>query len=960
VTNSHPTDGTERYLSYYRNIQWFIENVLASETTSMNDYVTGRQKLNFHDSYLGRSHLNVEDPLEMGGISYETALYSRVTSEVPCRLLVLIGGLGSGKTTAVRYLMNAIDESRESLSSTFACSCQPCRRKPIYVNCIDIQRDTKPDVIYRKVLQGIRFEIYNAMIDGFLAVNGIARTAIDSADRVTLRRLLITNDLSAWADLEHPGSFPHALRTEDCDIQGTLLSRSIGLAALKELISQYRTPTRLFEAKLVELIRDPDDALHLTSMIIGMYLDSCNPLSPNNLIVVDNIDQVPTEYIERVAAYLGELSDRNGSLRLLVPMRPSSITRSGFVKAPRYLAHYGPNCFEMLSHRINKYVLSKSRQALSQASPTDHTTPFVKQPMTDELDVFISTTYLYSSVLAAGQRQGDKAVRPAQPVFPVGMHDDHRFARAIKLSSGVARHFAETLGAVVGTCARYATEQILRYYEHIYSSPGLLASVASAAYGARTTIRLPYGPTISSLLGRAEGDSGRNGLANLYRATEYTGAGDWPTLAKIRILRYLKANGSSTITDVIAVVGQSGIPAEIAVAALNYLHRKERLLVWFSRNSDLSVADVDLKEEVVISEHGEQYLDHVVGDFEYIWFSAAQIPPLLSGDPPIGFHARLQEYSRLMSRIAATEWKQLSFQRAAANSLWDEGSAGRAGELITLSLLYQSLARAFTSAWLGVFRINRPARGVRVFKDEIEETIASLCDAVVLNQARFRCAFGDAFYLTAEAASISSVRPHLAGVLSTPLLSERCQMAVQALFWSWDENPDVSLRFVSEMSASEPPADLITSISKYLRGVIPGITAIISALDKVEGGKILLWSVLERRRGLAELLERRLPTFTIVKRHLTLLQLDLQVAEEAARAIAATGTESAAWLRNELTWVRNSVAVLDENRFETIPFCKSIEMSDKKRRSNNVLGMFAEVAQRVGVSNVSHLDQTWL
>lgn len=961
MTNSQPFSGSQRFQAYYRNVHWFIENVLAAETTDMDNYVPGRWKLDPKNSYLGRAHLNLEDPLSTGGASYEAELYARVTSDGPSGLIFLIGGLGSGKTTAVQYLRKMIAGQRAELQKRFTCGCSPCWREPIYLDCIEIRRDAKPDGIYRKVLQGMRFGIYNALIDGLLKSNDLDVKAADTADRITLRQLLIANDVAAWADLEHPGSFPHALRSGECDIGASLLTTKFDLGTLKDLVKNYRKAAHKFEQGIIDLIRDPDDALNLTDMLIGMYLSGsgCNALSPNNLIIVDNIDQVPTEIIEKLAGYLGELSDRRRNLRLLVPLRPSSITRAGFVKAPRYLSHYGPDCFEMLERRINRYVLSRSRKWLSEARQADHLTPFMNKPTSDEFDVFILTTYLYGLVVAAGRKLMDGPGEAGRDiaVWPE-VDNDHKFARLLKFRPAVMRHFAETLGAVVGTCARYATEQLRRYYEHIYSSPGLMAAVGSLRQGSKTSIRLPYGTTVTTLLGRAEGDSGHNGLANLYRPTQYTGTGDWPTLAKLRILRRLKADGSCVVEYVVTALGQYGIPSDIAIDALNYLHLKERLLVWFSRNSDLSLNESDLNQEVVISEHGEQYLDHVAGDFEYIWFCATQIPASASGESPTGFKARLDEYTRLMSRVATTEWKQLSFQRAASNALWDEGSAGRSAEFVTLTLLYQSLGRAVVSASRGVLRATIRSAAAKEYLTNVEETVATLCNAVLLHQDRFRCAFGDASYLTVEREQIDGIRPHLTDMLTLRGLSERCRDAVNALLTSWTADPSVMPRF-QEAQPMEPPADLVADVAKYFRGVLPGIAPITSALTGTEGGRVLLWSLIQRRNALAELLEVRLPTFSIVRRGLRELQSDLEVAEQQARASGATGTESVAWLENELRWVRNAVAILDENKFDTLTTCRRQEMSEKKRKANNILEAFASVAQRVGVTQVRHLTETW-
>jgi len=235
VTSTHQFDTSDRYQGYYRNVRWFIEKILAPDKTNLENYTRGRHKLDVKNGHLSQI---MEDPLSAGGVSYEAELYTLVTSDQPSGLIFLIGGLGSGKTTAVRYLEQTIADHFAALREQFPCNCQPCTRKPINLDFIDIPRNVKPEVFYRTVLEGIRFGIYNALIDGLLAANGLDAQTADRTDRITLRQLLIANDVAAWADQQHR-SLPHPLRSsEECDLGARLLDQKFDQVLLKKLVTQ--------------------------------------------------------------------------------------------------------------------------------------------------------------------------------------------------------------------------------------------------------------------------------------------------------------------------------------------------------------------------------------------------------------------------------------------------------------------------------------------------------------------------------------------------------------------------------------------------------------------------------------------------------------------------------------------------------------------------------------------------
>jgi hypothetical protein len=951
-----------RFHAYHSRIASFVQKIICAERIEIVNHIAGTQRIEF---YPHRFESTVDfyiqdfrnDLLSETETAYEEALYQSIVSQSGFNLLVLVGGLGTGKSTAVRYLEHLIEQRRDSILSSYPCKCAICMRRPIKIDCTNIRRNSELDQIYCNIFRSIRFTIYNRLMDEWLARSGISQEQVNKIDfeYKVLRRLLISNDLSEWADVERPTFFPVNLHCQELVLEGRLLDSIMTIGDVEGLVRKYKNTVERLADPLISNTVDPERALDFTSLLLGFYLSRCSVDSPNNLLIIDNVDQLPTEYIESLVYYVHDLASRNEGVRVLFPLRPSSIMPHGFIRDVGYMYHYGPDCFEMILDRLRRSVLMRPYAELSGDSGGRPGGIFSGKPSSEEVHVFILTIYLYSLILTAGC-PGAKShnlgeIRPA-------VHPDHQWLKNVQVSPRTLEKVSETLSALVGTCGRYATAQLQRYIWNMYSDPTILMEALALGLpgGAVSHLRLPYNILIGTILGDWNRQNTKSRLANLYRATKTVENPGWPSLAKLRILALLGARERLKVGKILEELAQFGIPAERGIEALNYLSDKQRLLLWFSRNSELKLKSSDLDQYAVISEHGLSYLYHVVGDFEYIWFCARDIPPVMVQLSEWSFSDRLGEYLRLLSAVGETEWKQLAFSRCSEKTVIKRTDNIDKGELFILWILISSLERALGSseAMLSTSLISDAER------IEVVGLVGSICNFILSWVERYKMVFGGNGYLVRYRKTIERSEPLLRRFLHRGLVDENEQLQVELVLEAWSEQPSQEeLEWYDHVVSSPPREDFVTRIAKIGRGAIPVVKQFAEAMDKMEAGRISVWSFVKNRAALGELLGKRLPAFTEVSRKVGFLAEQAGEIYGLLSGTAATGTKSIEWFAEERRWLREMSDALEENRFETPSLCDVDDMDERKKKFNNIMSIFSRIARRLGAERTEHLDVLW-
>ena|GEM_PF-7086988 len=948
---------------YFNNVSSFVDKVLCGPITTLEDYIRGTEPVQFYEKrFREENRLVIEDhradSTEYGGLSYEYAVFSRFLTRRDLNMLVLIGGLGAGKTTAVTYLLDLFREQRELLRNRFECKCAQCYRQPIHIDCLDIPRTIPLATAIQRVLRKVRFELYSALIKEWLEEAHLSDTTlkeIPEAPKI-LRRLLITNDLARWADPGHPISFPLGLQRPEYHLDAPLLSTEANEDTIRTLVGRYAATIDALASPLDEIVKDQEQATDFTTLVCRFYLNRCGCYHPSNLLVIDNLDQLPTHHIESILQTMHTVATAAPDLPVLIPLRPSSINPRGHTRTIPCMYHYGPHCSTFVLHRLQKYVLLKSKQELlAGAQNGSGITVFQERPKPEELRAFLVATYIYAKIMTAGLSATAVPLTNGQQTLPV-VHEDHQFLEGMHIAKEILVQTAETLNALVGTCGRYATEQLARYYRSVYSRPTILADSRNRGLltGSQGHLRVSFGQLILAMVSAGEGQPGFGSVANIYAPATKGPNRSWPTLAKLRILSLLSGT-EMTVQELTTALGTYGIPSEVTIDNLNDLHNKNRLLLWFSTNSDLRAdRSADYEQYVSVSEHGLGYLRNVAGDFEYMWYCALDIPEHHRPDEAANFPARLKHFTRLITSVGDTEWRQLMFRRCLASTIAVEGTAYSPGEFFTLWLLYSSLERIMASSRFALSR----ARGDSTYSTETEGLIQKICDLILVWQRRYKMCYRDGYSANVHQPFIKQARVPLERFCSSVTIGATCRASVAAVIESWDKE-SVDTRPTRMVDESVPPKeDFVTMCAQYSRGLIPQVREYAQDLDKIEAAKVYFWQYVRGREKLVLLLENSLPTYGQVQRYLDYLVKDVALVVETSREIAAVRAITLDWFLNEQGRLRGERDILKDNCIHGEPWSSHV-MDDNKERCNNIMTVIEGVARRLGAENTEHLSLRW-
>jgi len=945
---------------YYNNVQSFLHDVNVPDEVDPDDYITGTQRIEFYGDRLKKEHFfTIHDTNLTGGASYEEAIMSRIVERKEFSCLILLGGLGAGKTTTVKWVLRELDKRKENFRIT-KCnhSCNICHRTPLMIDCNSLNRDEPQSDTILSLTQLLRTEIYDKVLrEWFQKNNEDPRVLKDVYTSKLLRCLIIANDLPLWVQQNRLAiSLDSLLPPEDLQNDAPILKLTPDSDTLRVLTHKFKGHLTKMDAFLTRVHHHQRDNIDFTTALLRFYLSLCPPNNPQNIMVIDNLDHLPTRHIEEIARVVYQISNQISYFQTLLPLRPSSVFPAGFIKSMEAWYHYGPDCFEMVLHRLERYILQRPRSELREETQgRDKYFPFSSRPSKEEVDFLLVASYLYASVLSMSSQE--------RPTGVVNFDASHSALLSnITVSHRAGMEISRTMGALVGTCARYANEQIKRYLNNIYHFPDIVfAALRRSGSGASaTTVSVPYKVIIDSIIFDSVGNALTERIVNVYLPTSRSANETMPSTCKIRVLQFLKHWKRVTVTEILRHLALYGVPSEIALASLNSLHKKERLLIWFSENHDLRSEELDGSQYVVISEHGLSYLEHVVGDFEYVWACSAQI---LDQDLRSSrFNVRLEAYVRLLKGFGEAEWKQIAFRRAFAGYSSEALYLPVDGALLTLSILYQSLARAVGSAQpvlLFGSKSNRPER-VDV-ATELENLLEHVCSLILEWQGKYQLAYGGRGYLSRYSESIDRAREALTALLETCKLGSACRAGVDDVLESWrQEDEGGYVVRLTEAGALATDEDIITRLSKYLRAFLPFPKEWLEKADKNVAFDVHVKRFQQSEVWLGHVLEHRLPSYREVEDGLRQLGRNIVPLITLASEIgAATGTDFYERLLRERDWIEASIERLGQSELTDSHPCTSLEMSERKAKFNSIMNIFQDLASRYAVGSLAHLRVVW-
>ena len=687
--------------SEYASIVEYVESQACAEQCPAEEYRPALQRMDYYTTWLESREVHIADldPVTGGseankGFPYEEALFRRLT-ESRYSALALVGGLGTGKTTALQYVFRLIDTRRPQLADLNPCNCRPsCARTPLLADLRRLEPKNYRDGVL-KTLHKLRYAVYNRSLN--LAVGKRPTSTPEFSERTqvakVLRRLFLVNDVFRNID---PSSVhltappPEVMRPLRLDFP--ILSKQWSADELRALASRYADAAEDFDQKFPRFEKRPSASVALTTAVLRHYLDQCSAKSAFNLIAVDNIDHFPTETILKVVKHLRDVMEAlPAGARLVISVRPSSLGRQGFPEHVELYFHYGPDCHHMMSHRLAQHVLNK----------------FCLEKGANHRSLFIAG-WLYFQVLQHAYSTDHPGIRDHQlgevtlvpPDVPEGNEDTQR----IDVSSESLQVAGDTLAAMVGTCARYATAQFRRFLWAMFHEPRLLPRIMEELETSGGRVRVRQGDLMLAVFG----GKSRQPLANVGRVANLYASSRWkhrtprPSLTSLRTLQAVADRERCYVDELLQDLALFGIPAEHVYAVLNELHNRNRgLLLWFSKNRDLQLRrKADLRQAVNISEHGVAYLSDVACNFDYISHCARTLWPQGRHRYSLRlFRHVLQDYLRVMGNVAEEEWEQECYLRLIGNVGPSKTSLFRSDDWFwSLHLFYGSLPRVLDSA----------------------------------------------------------------------------------------------------------------------------------------------------------------------------------------------------------------------------------------------------------------------
>ena len=722
----------------------------------------------------------------------------------------------------------------------------------------------------------------------------------------------------------------------------------------------------------------------MLSIIIEYYMAQCPDRSVLSLIALDNLDALPTEHIERVTNCMYDLASTRKNLPILMPLRPSSITPEAFDRPPFYRLHYGPDVANMVKRRLLDFVLKRSKEALTNASVVRRESgtalaldgmpfPFSSTPSENDYRCLVICSYIYA-LLQCSRATGRTAVRDratlesAKQALKKGvealnreLNEDHVFLADIDFRSDTIVALAETLHALVGRSSRYAYVQLEAFFKNLYRQPELLAgAIRSFAAGRlRKPLRLRYGSLINTMVGAedAHGDGSR--VANIFRRHGMAQSSR-PSLVPLRILGMLRFDKRVRARALLSQLSRKGIPADVAVDSLNYLHNRRRLLLWFSNNRNMGLSTTDLSQYIVLSEHGKHYYDTLAGDFEYLWYCSSRLSRNYVVGRKSTFPEKLNSYRRLISEVGDTEWKQIVFERTLTTAVDDRSETVATDELYVLSLLYSSMRRLATStdtvlssAWPG------PQYG-----RDVNAVLRETCGLILKWQERYETAYRSTGYLLRYGQGLEEMtKAAVMFLLQSPGIAGRTRDVLDKVVSSWS----APARFLP-LSKSGYSGRVATSLDTgALRQSLDdsGMFGIGDLVKNTSSEEVLrsLAKFTWARQELADLLENTFPTYhrvygllSLVLRRIGALISRLRLEEFAG---SSEGERLVQFLLEEAQEVRNWHHVLSRNAIDVDEFCAREEMSRLKRRSNRIVQVYRECAEVLCTAPTPHLDVSW-
>lgn len=727
---------------HWEQVEQFITHwIFAENLPNSGMYTRARHRNTFARAEDISAFPNIKIQL-LDPESFETSLHNRLLDDGDPRknIIILIGGLGSGKTTTTCQLIGNLRSSPRGGRGT--------RReivKSIFEGNTLGSREPSAKVA-PKVLLKFWSDLADSVIDDF-------SSSTLTVERRAGLRLSVLREIADFAEARSI-QIPPSIYDLD-------LPRPISRISNTDKIPQSsRTICQKYIRSLGATEEDSDFPELLNATICYLTDKHREGAAPKHIVfVADNLDRVVASSATAAMAAVRRATYNCHDVRTLIPLRPTSLVSDpefyGFVDS---VAHYSPTEFELMSQRLQYFIFSRSRQELRDGyeieDSTDPAAPkrvnlFLNTPSEFEIDFLLAACCLFRAVMWYGLNLPEPDGTPHPPI--TAFHPDHACFGGISLDLDAGMDMARMLKTVNGSNLRSAFIHAQSILERMYAEPKPLEK-AIVEVKARKLLRprdapesAENGPVLVEPISYVAesiliGDSGRLGselIVNLFEPVEE----EWPPAGRSRpvglvhlyVLKCIAKHRVVNNARLRRTLSLFGISQKQIRSSTSSLAQSMSKLVWPSERDGSKDST-----SFTLSERGVSYVEDLDYRFDYLWACSAALNPLAGAR---NFRAKVEAVEWLLDGLLHVECRHLRWCLIAGFPDGDFGLETIRSYLHVLPICYRAVA-SLSEISSGVLWKRSRASAPEDYSRDIVSAMGAIALLLERVERSFVCLFG--------------------------------------------------------------------------------------------------------------------------------------------------------------------------------------------------------------------------
>jgi hypothetical protein len=286
-------------------------------TFDPKDYVIGRIKRAWPQLFSSPEYV---DP---NAASYEETIRNFLKIQpIPGSILLIVGGIGCGKTSTLVYCTGTVTLCRQCFDG------KPCAAgvRNVYVDLRAFDEDSPESMIWAEFERVLTAEVQRSHPNFDFGPDLLAfwTWASGPAAFKTIRHMSFRRQLTAHARI---------IRDKD----GDAVDRAFTHFWLSD---EHDYPEGRSVYRAIQLA----------------YITRSKKCKHCNLLCIDNIDQLAPRQQQRIVKFAYEVA-AHLECNVVIPVRPYTVSRDAFATANfLHLIHVSPDAAELLEHRVNRFI----------------------------------------------------------------------------------------------------------------------------------------------------------------------------------------------------------------------------------------------------------------------------------------------------------------------------------------------------------------------------------------------------------------------------------------------------------------------------------------------------------------------------------------------------------------------------------------------------------------------------